>query len=213
MPTELQVKLLRVVETGTFLRIGGDREVATDVRVVAATNRSPEEAAAEGKLRPDLLYRLTAFPIYLPPLRDRVADIELLAHHFLEILNAAKGSNKRFASAALERLRTYTWPGNVRELKNVVQRAFILSDDHIDPECLPQEVQGLAALAGPYLHIRVGTPLAEVEQRLICPSSTGTACSYSRRLTVHSQRQPGACAVVTPMAMHNAQGSACRHIK
>ena len=167
MPIELQVKLLRVVETGTFLRIGGDREVATDVRVVAAANRPPEEAAAEGKLRPDLLYRLMAFPIYLPPLRDRVADIELLAHHFLEILNAAKGSNKRFDSAALERLRTYTWPGNVRELKNVVQRAFIMSDDHIGPECLPQEVLGPAAVAGPYLHIRVGTPLAEVEQRLI----------------------------------------------
>jgi two-component system, NtrC family, response regulator AtoC len=167
MPIELQVKLLRVVETGTFVRIGGDHEVATDVRVVAATNRLPEEAAAEGKLRPDLLYRLMAFPIYLPPLRDRGGDVELLSHHFLEILNATEGSNKRFASAALERLRTYTWPGNVRELRNVVQRAFIMSDDEISLECLPPEVLGLAPLSGPYLHIRVGTSLAEVEQRLI----------------------------------------------
>jgi DNA-binding NtrC family response regulator len=108
-----------------------------------------------------------AFPIYLPPLRDRGGDIELLAHRFLEMLNAAEGSNKKFASAALERLRTYTWPGNVRELKNAVQRAFIMSDDEIGLQCLPQEVLSLAALSGPYLPIRVGTSLAEVEQRLI----------------------------------------------
>ena len=167
MAIELQVKLLRVLETGTVLRIGGERPVSVDVRVIAATNRRPEEAVAEGKLREDLLYRLKVFPIHLPPLRERGADIDLLAENFLAQLNMAEGANKMFTKAAVERLRAHAWPGNVRELKNLVHHAFILADDEIGPDCLPLEVAGSGDLSPASLHLKVGVSLAEADRRLI----------------------------------------------
>ena len=166
MPQELQVKLLRVLETGSFLRIGGDHEVKVDVRVLAATNRKPEEAVSEGKLREDLLYRLNVFRIELPPLRERGEDIELLAEHFLSQLNKAEGAKRKFTLAALDRLRNHTWPGNVRELKNKVHRAFILSNDEITPDLLMPE-QGTSAPSGPKLLFKVGISMAEAQRRLI----------------------------------------------
>jgi len=166
MPIELQVKLLRVLETGTVARIGGDHPVEVDVRVVAATNRDPQKAVAEGKLREDLLYRLQVFPIYMPPLRDRADDVTLLADYFLEQLNERQGTAKKFTEDALERLRTHPWPGNVRELKNVVHRAFIMADQEISPRCLPREVGGDSGILRS-LHFQVGTSIEEVERRLI----------------------------------------------
>ena len=112
MPIELQVKLLRVLETGRIMRVGGDREVEVNVRVIAATNRSPDDAVKDGKLREDLFYRLKVFPIHLPPLRDREGDIETLAQYFLHNLNKKENGNKRFAPETMERLRTHHWPGN-----------------------------------------------------------------------------------------------------
>jgi DNA-binding NtrC family response regulator len=167
MAVELQVKLLRVLETGTVLRIGGERPVSVDVRVIASTNRRPEEAVAEGKLREDLLYRLKVFPMHLPPLRERGGDIELLAESFLEQLNKAEGTNKMFTKAAVERLRAHSWPGNVRELKNLVHHAFILADDEIGPNCLPPELSGGSDSSGPSLQLKVGVSLAEADRRLI----------------------------------------------
>jgi two-component system response regulator AtoC len=173
MPAELQVKLLRVLETGSFLRIGGDKEVKVDVRVLAATNRKPEEALADGKLREDLLYRLNVFRIEIPPLRERGDDIELLAEHFLDQLNKAEGTRKKFSSSALERLRAYNWPGNVREMKNVIHRSFILANDEITPDLL-LPVQVSAAPMGPKLFFDVGISMAEAQRRLI----TATLESY-----------------------------------
>src|SRR5437867_810022 len=121
MPHELQVKLLRVLETSKVTRIGGNEQIPVDVRVLAATNRKPEEAVAKGKLREDLLYRLNVFPIPLPPLRDRRDDVDLLAEHFLALLNKEHDTSKEFTRPALNRLRSHSWPGNVRELKNLVQ--------------------------------------------------------------------------------------------
>jgi two-component system response regulator AtoC len=167
MAIELQVKLLRVLETSTVLRIGGERPVGVDVRVIAATNRRPEEAVAEGKLREDLLYRLKVFPIHLPPLRERGSDIDLLAENFLAQLNVAEGASKMFTKAAMERLRAHAWPGNVRELKNLVHHAFILADDEIGPDCLPLELAGSADLSPTSLHLKVGVSLAEADRRLI----------------------------------------------
>jgi two-component system response regulator AtoC len=167
MAIELQVKLLRVLETGTVLRIGGERPISVDVRVIAATNRRPEEAVAEGKLREDLLYRLKVFPIHLPPLRERGADIELLAESFLEQLNKAEATKKRFTKAAMERLQAHSWPGNVRELKNLVHHAFILADDEIGPNFLPPQLAGGGDFSGPSLQLRVGVSLAEADRRLI----------------------------------------------
>jgi DNA-binding NtrC family response regulator len=167
MPIELQVKLLRVLESGTFMRVGSGREVEVDVRVIAATNRDPDQAVADGKLREDLLYRLRVFPLQLPPLRERGEDVSLLANNFLEDINRAEATVKTFAPATLERFKTYDWPGNVRELKNVVHRAYIMADDVIEPRCVPPELGRTGQASGPYFQVRVGSKVADVERRLI----------------------------------------------
>ncbi|HKU71495.1 MAG TPA: sigma-54 dependent transcriptional regulator [Burkholderiales bacterium] len=168
MPIELQVKLLRVLESGTFMRVGSTREIDVDVRVIAATNRNPEQAVAEGKLREDLLYRLRVFPLHLPALRDRGDDIPLLARHFLEELNSAEATSKVLAPETLKRLTDYDWPGNVRELGNVVRRAFIMADEIIDPGCLPPELgRTRRPVSGPSFEVRVGSKIADVERSLI----------------------------------------------
>ena len=165
-PLELQVKLLRVIETASVMRVGGSEALRVDVRVIAATNRSPEQAVAAGKLREDLLYRLNVFPIHLPTLWERREDVELLAQHFLNGLNQQEGTAKEFTRAAVERLRTHRWPGNVRELRNVVQRAFIMAEEHIGVDSLPLGVtEGGVGESG--LQLKVGTSVAEAERRLI----------------------------------------------
>jgi DNA-binding NtrC family response regulator len=138
MPLELQVKLLRVLETGRFMRVGSTTSQETDVRIVAATNRSPYQAVATGKLREDLLYRLNIFPIELPPLRERLVDVPLLANHFLAGISEQEGVVRRFTPKALATLAGYAWPGNVRELRNAVQRAYVMAQgDVIDESWLP----------------------------------------------------------------------------
>lgn len=167
MPIELQVKLLRVLETSAFTRLGGERPLSVDVRVIAATNRDPEESVKQGKLREDLLYRLKVFPIHVPPLRDRGADIDLLSDHFLAALNEAESVAKVFSRAARERLRSHSWPGNVRQLQNLVHHAFILADDEIGPECLPEEIAGANDSGKPGLNMKVGMSISEANYRLI----------------------------------------------
>ncbi len=139
MPPELQVKLLRVLETGRFMRVGSTQSQEADVRVIAATNRLPQQAVASGKMREDLLYRLNVFPIELPPLRDRLSDVALLAEHFLGAIGEQEGKAKRLSPAALAQLATYPWPGNVRELRNAIQRAYVMATgDTIDNQWLPR---------------------------------------------------------------------------
>ncbi|HRP35550.1 MAG TPA: sigma-54 dependent transcriptional regulator [Gammaproteobacteria bacterium] len=167
MSAALQVKLLRVLETGRIRRVGGERDIETDVRIVAATNRDPEDAIADGALREDLYYRLAQFPVRIPPLRERGDDIVLLAELFLAELNAANGADKRFADEVLELLRLHAWPGNVRELRNAVARAFVLADGAITPDDLPAGVVDGGGGSGDYLRVVVGQPLAEVERRAI----------------------------------------------
>src|SRR5580765_2286695 len=128
MPLEMQVRLLRVLETGRFTRVGGDQEIGADVRVLAASNRDLRQAVASGKLREDLMYRLCVIPVTVPPLRDRGRDTLLLAEMFLEQLNEDNGTARSFTDEARTRLAAHAWPGNVRELKNVIHRAFVLSD-------------------------------------------------------------------------------------
>jgi DNA-binding NtrC family response regulator len=167
MPLELQVKLLRVLETGTVQRIGGETLHKIDVRMIAATNRNPKKAVSEGKLREDLLYRLLVFPIELPPLRERGDDLDLLAQHFLRELNRQSETAKRITDAALERLRLHTWPGNVRELKHVIERAFIMAHDVIDADGLPADGALPTASAESDLGIEIGMSIAEAERRLV----------------------------------------------
>ena len=168
MPLDLQVKLLRVLETGTFMRVGSTQVQEADVRLIAATNRNPLQAVSVGKLREDLMYRLNVFPIHLPPLRERSEDVSLIARHFLEQIAEREGAKKRFAPEVLQQLSEHRWAGNVRELRNVVYRAYVMTPgDTIVDAHLPGELGAAAATAGPpVLSIRVGTPLAEVERLL-----------------------------------------------
>lgn len=170
MPVELQIKLLRALETGRFYRVGGEQELNVDVRIIAATNRDPNHAVTQGLLREDLLYRLAVFPLPLPPLRARETDIGLLAQHFLDELNAAAGAAKVFTPLAREFLARHDWPGNVRELKNAVQRAFILADSEVNFDAggngIPRAPQAPVNTAG-LLQIAVGTPLQDIEREVI----------------------------------------------
>jgi DNA-binding NtrC family response regulator len=168
MPPEMQVKLLRVLESGKFLRVGGSDEVKVDVRLIAATNRDLETAVRQGSLREDLMYRLAVFPLRVPPLRERNGDVELLAHHFLQVLNDKDNTTKVFSRQSLEMVRSYSWPGNVRELKNVVQRAFILSTDTL----VIEEYLSDPSVRKPTMHegclnFSVGTPLADAQREII----------------------------------------------
>jgi DNA-binding NtrC family response regulator len=168
MPLELQVKLLRVLETGSFMRVGSTQAIETDVRVIAATNRPPEQAVASGKLREDLLYRLNVFPIHMPPLKDRPEDIELLAEHFLQEICKREGEHKKWTPVAMEQLIRHRWPGNVRDLRNAVQRAFLMAEGHqITDEWLQFDGSPSSPADSATLSIRIGTPLAEVERAVI----------------------------------------------
>jgi DNA-binding NtrC family response regulator len=192
MPQELQVKLLRVLETGLFMRVGSTTAQETDVRVIAATNRPTEIAVSSGKLREDLLYRLNVFPIDMPPLRDRAEDVPLLAQHFLTQICEREGAVKTISPAATARLTTYRWPGNVRELRNVVQRAFVMANGSvITDEWLPCDASAPApqpaapavrpsapapvaapaavahAPSAPSITIPIGTSMADAERQLI----------------------------------------------
>lgn len=185
MPLEMQVKLLRVLESGSFLRVGGDEEVKVDVRLIAATNRDLETAVAQGNLREDLMYRLAVFPVRVPPLRERGSDIELLAQHFLSELNAKSHTNKTFSKASLDAIRSYSWPGNVRELKNVVHRTYILSGDTL---AINESISDMATkkptLQDGYLNFSVGTPLADAQREFIL--ATLKHHSGNKRLTAQT---------------------------
>jgi DNA-binding NtrC family response regulator len=132
MTPEMQVRLLRVLETHCVQRIGSDQEIECELRIIAATNRDPMQAMQAMQLREDLYYRLAEFPILVPPLRDRGDDVLLLAQHFLRQANQRSGGNKRFAPGVEEKLLAHDWPGNVRELKNCVQRAHVMSEGEVD---------------------------------------------------------------------------------
>jgi len=129
MPLTLQSKLLRALETRSFFRVGGIRKVEVNVRLIAATNRNPQQAVAEGLFRPDLLYRINSFEIHIPPLRERREDIEPLTHYLLKKIT--NQNPPRIVPEALEALKSYDWPGNVRQLRNCLERAVLMADEGI----------------------------------------------------------------------------------
>jgi DNA-binding NtrC family response regulator len=169
IPLDMQSRLLRVLETRRFYRVGANAEHHCDVRVISSTNRCPLDAVQAGLLREDLLYRLAVFPIMLPPLRGRGNDVELLADHFLAGLNAQSGTQKRLSAPARVTLNRHTWPGNVRELRNCIERAFILGDQVLELSPLiksagaPGDPQGSVER----LEIRVGSRIHDMERSLI----------------------------------------------
>ncbi|GHO84119.1 sigma-54-dependent transcriptional regulator [Dictyobacter formicarum] len=144
MPLDMQAKLLRVLETRSFFRLGGNKEVTLNVRVLAATNRDLEQAKADGSFRSDLYFRFAVLTITLPPLRERPGDILLFATRFIADFNKTMGRNvHRISPEAQRLLLAYRWPGNIRELKNVIERAMILSSsEELLPVHLPQEIVG-----------------------------------------------------------------------
>lgn len=183
MPPELQVKLLRVLETGTFMRVGSTVVQETDVRIIAATNQPPEQAVADGKLREDLYYRLNVFPIALPPLRERSDDVALLAEHFLAKVCEKEGRNKRFSPAALTRLTAYRWPGNVRELRNVVQRAYVMaSGDIVTDEWLPTDGPASSVIVPPRASSMA--PVANVPEMATITIPLGTSMADAECLLI-----------------------------
>ena len=156
IPLSMQVKLLRLLETGTYRRVGSTELRHVDVRLISASHRSLPDMVAAGKFRQDLYYRLSTFPIRLPPLRERVQDIPALAAHLLQRL--APGRDMRLSAAALHCLQTWPFPGNVRELRNVLERACLLADGEVlDAALMAQALQpeatawqAAAALPGAY---------------------------------------------------------------
>ncbi|MDA8087698.1 MAG: sigma-54 dependent transcriptional regulator [Nitrospiraceae bacterium] len=139
MSVQLQSKLLRVIETGTFRRLGSTTDITVDVRILSATNKDLREAALNGSFREDLFYRLNAIPVHLPPLRERKEDIPALIEHFLKKRN----KDKRLDKKALEMLMNHAWRGNIRELENVVERILLFSDGQlIRAEDIPAEITG-----------------------------------------------------------------------
>lgn len=127
MPIEAQTKLLRTLENGEYMKVGGSELLKCDVRIIAATNRSPGRAVKDNKLREDLYYRLGVFPIKIPPLRDRGEDAVLIARHVVDELNREHQRTRELTPASLEKIMQYRWPGNIRELRNAVLRSYILS--------------------------------------------------------------------------------------
>ena len=175
MRLDLQAKLLRVIEERKVRRIGGRQDIPINATVIATTNRNLEEAVENGEFRMDLYYRLNAFSLHLPPLRERKGDIPLLARRFLQDYSEKykKMSLKEISPEAEELLDAYRWPGNIRELRNVIERVVVLETDAIvRPEHLPAEIlhfkKPAAAKPGPGLTIPdTGMSLEEVEKNLI----------------------------------------------
>jgi transcriptional regulator with GAF, ATPase, and Fis domain len=162
IPMDLQGKLLRVLQESEFERVGDDITRSVDVRVIAATNRNIEELMVAGKFREDLFYRLSVFPIEVPPLRQRSEDVMQLAQHFLESMAPLKLTQSQAAS-----IRAYDWPGNVRELKNVIERAVILSKGNalrLDLS-MPGTQPGTADSSGSHLHVAADQVLTDKQMR------------------------------------------------
>ena len=169
MPLALQPKLLRILETRRTRRLGGSREVEFDVRVLAATNRSPAAAVRNGRLREDLLYRLNVFEVVVPPLRERLQDVPLLAQYFIREFNGKHGTGvEGLRDATRELLGAYAWPGNVRELRNVIERAVIVArDGWLEPIHLPPYLRVREAGSNPIVVVPIGTTAADAERELI----------------------------------------------
>jgi len=165
-----------------MLRVGGTQEIAVDVRIVTASNRAPEPAVRELRLREDLFYRLAVFLVRLPPLRQRGDDIELLAQVFLDRLNREYGTHKRFVPGTLAVARAHAWPGNVRELKNCVERSFVLCDDMVELDLNSiMPVAGNDEDCGECVRLPIGIKMSDAERELLL--ATLRHCGGNKRRT------------------------------
>jgi DNA-binding NtrC family response regulator len=183
MPPQTQAKLLRVLEDSKLRRLGSKNEISVDVRVLAATNKVPEEAVSKGELRSDLYFRLNVVQVTMPPLRDHLDDLEPLIENLVEELNRKHQCKiKALDDRLMEVFRHYSWPGNVRELRNTLERMMVLNTGEVlQPENLPADF-GRAAVAGAGddLHLRAGMTVEVAEHRLIVETLAFTGNNKTR---------------------------------
>lgn len=225
MPPDIQVKLLRALETRTVRRLGGKKEIAVDIRILAATNSDLQKALAEGELREDLYYRLAVVEVYLPPLRERIGDIQLLANEFLSRFAGQNGKQiTGFDDTAIEWILTYSWPGNVRDLKNAVERAVVLARGPIitRAELMPRHMRtpsGVDAQAS--VTIPVGSSLGDARRQLALRTFASTGGDLDRTATLLGigpaelrselstllQEQPAGARPTEPKAMLTVSGA------
>ncbi len=167
MPADMQVHFLRVLEAGTYQRVGGTDLLRANVRIVCASNRDPAASVADGRLRQDFLHRLLVIPLRVPPLRERDGDAAILARECLAELNARHGTRKAFSARMLQAIARHDWPGNVRELRNAVQRAYILCDDELDADLPRPRAAPHAEFKDGALNVPVGTALGNAQRDFI----------------------------------------------
>ncbi len=164
----MQVKLLRVMQEKEFERVGGERTIRVDVRIIAATNRNLKQLIAKGDFREDLYYRLSVIPIKVPPLRQRKEDIPLLVEHFLQRLNRKRGKQKRIEPRGMELLQNYAWPGNIRELENVIERLHIIAENSvISADLIAEHLGGVGGVLNDFQGLSLDEALFQFEKRLI----------------------------------------------
>jgi len=182
MPPDIQVKLLRAIESRTIRRLGGKKEITVDIRIVAATNRDLQKALAENELREDLYYRLAVVEIFLPPLRDRAGDIKLLANEFLGRFSQQNGKKiTGFDEASWRWILSHNWHGNVRELKNAVERAVIMTrSEKIEAaDIMPRHLR-LAAEGKAPMTVPEGASLADTKKQLVLRTFASTSGDANR---------------------------------
>ncbi len=186
MPPDIQVKLLRAIESRSIRRLGGKKEIEVDIRIVAATNRDLQKALADNDLREDLYYRLAVVELFLPPLRERVGDIKLLANEFLSRF-ASQNSKavSGFDDAAWDWILSYNWPGNVRELKNAVERAVIMtrSDKIKAADIMPRHLKRGSEMSSS-ITVPPGATLADTRRQLVLRAFASTNGDYARTATI-----------------------------
>ena len=207
IPPDLQVKLLRVIEHRAFTPVGDSRPRPTDIRVLAATNRPLGEMMAAGRFREDLYFRLSVFPIHLPPLRDRRDDIPALAEHFLRQARLADAADTRISQALIDALRARPWTGNVRELRNAIEHAAIVARGRtLGPEHLPAAAVRLDERPGS-AGTRPGDWLADWTRRQIVnpPAEAGAGSLYERFLEL---AEPPVLVAVMEHCRHNRAAAA-----
>ena len=193
MTPATQTKILRVLQSGTFERVGGNTAIKVDVRVIAATNKPLEKAVAAREFREDLFYRLNVVRVLLPPLRERRDDIPLLINYFLKKVAQEQQSQrpKSISSSALKALESYHWPGNVRELENIIHRALVVAKgEAILPEDLPSEVSAPRVAVGPVTAASGDTPFGSIRRRLR-PVCAGRAVVPLGPPRIRPQDHPG----------------------
>lgn len=196
MPIALQAKLLRVLQENVIERLGSNRSIPIDIRIIAATNRNPQLAIAENRLREDLYYRVNVFSLELPPLRERKEDIPALVRHFMTEFSKGGSLVPKITAEALARLQQYTWPGNVRELRNVIERAFVLSGSkQLDSFHFHLETEAIKAPASPqenlpFDSLSLNPAIETLEAKMIAAAlhNTGGNKTKAARLLVVSER-------------------------